>query len=258
MSWKGSGDFRAGSQPPKPAAPASSSAGKPARTYGGSGPTSIWDAGGAGGPSLQVLIIACIVVGLVGLGLAAAFGGTLGTGGQVASQPVAQPTQRPQVQPTAPPAAQPTAAPSGGAVAIPTAPLGPALATGSGQALASGSAGEQLAFDNTSLTVPNGLVTLTFKNNSSAVQHNWVLVDGGDDVAAAVNDAALKQSSAARNPAAAVPSADTPGLLVATQQLNPGEEVTFTFQTPGPGTYKFLCTFPGHYQAGMAGDLTVN
>jgi uncharacterized cupredoxin-like copper-binding protein len=33
--------------------------------------------------------------------------------------------------------------------------------------------------------------------------------------------------------------------------------VSFTFQTPGPGTYTFLCTFPGHFQAGMKGELTV-
>jgi uncharacterized cupredoxin-like copper-binding protein len=259
MSWKGSGDFRAGSKPPSKPAPASTSA----PVSAGRGPSSIWDAGGAGGPSLMALIIAACVVGLVGLGLAAAFGGTLGTAATPSAPAAAQPTAAPAVAPTAAPAAaQPTAASAaapaaGGAAAIPTEPLGPALATGTGEALSEGSNGEQLAFENTSLTVPNGLVTLTFKNNSSAVQHNWVLVDGGDDVATTVDAAATKASSAARNPAAAVPPADTPGLLVATQQLNPGEEVTVTFETPGPGTYTFLCTFPGHYLAGMKGTLTV-
>jgi uncharacterized cupredoxin-like copper-binding protein len=158
--------------------------------------------------------------------------------------------------PTEAPAQEPTAAPAAGGE-IPTAPLGPALAEGEGEPLSIGSDGEQLAFDNVALTAPEGLVTLTFVNNSSAVQHNWVLVDGGDDVAAAINDAALAQSSAARNPAAALPPADTEGLLVATHQINPGEEVTVTFETPAPGTYTFLCTFPGHYQAGMVGELTV-
>jgi uncharacterized cupredoxin-like copper-binding protein len=34
--------------------------------------------------------------------------------------------------------------------------------------------------------------------------------------------------------------------------------VTFTFETPGAGTYEFICTFPGHYLAGMKGNLVVN
>jgi uncharacterized cupredoxin-like copper-binding protein len=196
------------------------------------------------------------VAGLVGLGLVFAFSGGMAAA-PVPAAPVAQPTAAPQAQPTAAPQAQPTAAPAAGGAAIPTEPIGPALTSGEGEPLASGSDGEQLAYDNLSLTVPEGLVTLTFQNNSSAVQHNWVLVDGGDDVAAAVNDAALAQSSAARNPAAAVPPADTPGLLFATQQIGPGESVSVTFETPGPGTYSFLCTFPGHYAAGMVGELTV-
>jgi uncharacterized cupredoxin-like copper-binding protein len=39
--------------------------------------------------------------------------------------------------------------------------------------------------------------------------------------------------------------------------INAGEELSVTFETPGPGTYAFLCTFPGHYQAGMVGELVV-
>ncbi|HEU5090712.1 MAG TPA: plastocyanin/azurin family copper-binding protein, partial [Roseiflexaceae bacterium] len=30
-----------------------------------------------------------------------------------------------------------------------------------------------------------------------------------------------------------------------------------TFKAPAPGTYTFLCTYPGHYAAGMKGTLTV-
>lgn len=240
MSWKGSGGFR-----PRTRSSAS-----------GRGASSIWDAGSAGGPPLLALIVACVVAGVVALGLALAFSGGMGTASAPAAPAAVQPTAAP-AQPTAAPAAQPTAAPAAGGAAIPTEPVGPALAEGEGEGVSEGSAGEQLAFENVDLSVPNGLVTLTFQNNSSAVQHNWVLVDGGDDVAAAVNDAALQLSSAARNPAAAVPPADTEGLLVATQLISPGDAVTVTFETPGPGTYTFLCTFPGHYQAGMVGQLTV-
>jgi uncharacterized cupredoxin-like copper-binding protein len=246
MSWKGSGSFRGGSGSSRP-----SSSG---------GPSSIWDAGSAGGPSLLALIIAACVTGVVMLFLAIAFGGAWGQQTAAPAQPAAaaQPTARPAATAAPAAAAQPTAAPAaGGAAAIPTAPIGPALASGTGEAVSLESEGDTTRFRVGEITVPNGLVTLTFANTGIAVQHNWVLVDGGDDVAAAANDAAAAAAASARNAAAAVPPADTPGLLVATQQLNPGESVEVTFETPGPGTYTFLCTFPGHYAGGMVGQLIV-
>ena len=136
--------------------------------------------------------------------------------------------------------------------------LGPALATGSGTAITIGTDAVQLIFDQTSVSAPNGLITLTFQNLATAVQHNWVLVNGDDTVAEGVNNAAQEQSRATRNAAAAVPPADTSGLLVTSHMLNPGEEVTFTFQPPGPGSYTFICTFPGHYLAGMKGTLVID
>ena len=36
-----------------------------------------------------------------------------------------------------------------------------------------------------------------------------------------------------------------------------GETVEVTFKVPAAGTYTYLCTFPGHFQAGMRGTLTV-
>ena len=240
MSWKGSGNFRSAGQ-----------------RAGGSGPGSIWEGGSAGGPPLLPLIIATCVIGVVALALAIALSGLSRTASAPAA-PVAQPTAASAAQPTAASAAQPTAAPAAGAAAIPTEAVGPALATGSGEAASLGSDGELLAFDQISLSVPSGLVTLNFVNNSSAVQHNWVLVEGDATVAAAVNDAAQQQSSAARNAAAAVPLADTPGLLVGTPMVDPGASYSVTFETHGPGTYIYICTFPGHYIAGMVGELVVN
>jgi plastocyanin len=38
----------------------------------------------------------------------------------------------------------------------------------------------------------------------------------------------------------------------------PGETVQVTFTAPSkPGKYPYLCTFSGHYQAGMKGVLIV-
>lgn len=235
----------------------------------------VFSGGSAGGPPLLSLIVAALAVGLVGLFLAIAFGGSLGQGTaavptQPTRPPAVLPTAPPAVQPTAPPAVLPTAPPAAtpapapatptparGAAAIPTEPLGPALASGTGTPIEIGTDAALLIFDKDRVTVPNGLVTITFKNLATAVQHNWVLVQGGDEVASAVNDAAQAQVRVTRDAAGAVPPADTPGLLVASPMLDPGEEVTFTFQPPGPGTYEFICTFPGHYVAGMKGVLVV-
>ena len=53
-----------------------------------------------------------------------------------------------------------------------------------------GSDGENLAYAPVTLTAKAGeKVSLTFKNNSTALAHNFVLVNGGVDVATAVNDA---------------------------------------------------------------------
>ncbi len=40
--------------------------------------------------------------------------------------------------------------------------------------------------------------------------------------------------------------------------IQPGQKVSVSFQAPGkPGTYSFVCTVPGHKEAGMVGTLTV-
>jgi azurin len=47
-------------------------------------------------------------------------------------------------------------------------------------------------------------------------------------------------------------------VIAKTPLAGPGERVQVTFTVPTtPGDYPFLCTFAGHYQAGMKGTLTV-
>lgn len=112
--------------------------------------------------------------------------------------------------------------------------------------------GENLAFTPTSLSVPTGQqINLTFKNSSTANQHNWVLVKGGDDVASQVDEASVS----AGPDAGYVPTGDN--VVAHTNLLNPGESGTASFTAPAAGTYTFLCTVPGHYAAGMKGTLTV-
>lgn len=117
-----------------------------------------------------------------------------------------------------------------------------------------GSEGEQLAFNKTELRVEAGQeVTLVFNNNSTGQQHNWVLADGGDDVAEQINQAGQQAGA----DGGYLPE-DTSNIIATTELLNGGETTEITFTAPSePGEYTYLCTFPGHYQAGMKGTLIV-
>ena len=111
-------------------------------------------------------------------------------------------------------------------------------------------AGEQLQFAPGNLTTGPGDVKITFKNGSSVQKHNFVLVKGGDDVAAKVDE----EGVAAGEAKGYIP--DDPNIVAKTKLVNGGESDNITANVPA-GTYTFLCTFPGHYAAGMKGVLTV-
>ncbi len=116
-----------------------------------------------------------------------------------------------------------------------------------------GSNGENLAFDKTTLTVKAAApVVVKFKNNSSAQQHNWVLVKGGDAVAAKIAADGLAAGAAGD-----FLPADKANIIASTKLLNGGELGEISFTAPAAGTYEFICTVPGHYPL-MKGNLTVN
>jgi azurin len=120
--------------------------------------------------------------------------------------------------------------------------------------LAIGCVGDNLAFDQPSLNAPAGAqIELTFTNRSNHHQHNWVLVNGGDAEADAVYQAAL----AAGDSNDWLPP-DGPPVLVHTPLVDSGKSTMLSFQAPTqPGEYSYLCTFPGHFLAGMKGTLVV-
>jgi len=112
--------------------------------------------------------------------------------------------------------------------------------------------GENLAYDKKEFTVPAGqTITLTFKNTSTAQQHNIVIVKGGEDVAAKVDEEAINAGPPDFLPA------DRANVIAATKMLGPGGSETITFTAPAPGTYYFICTYPAHYVGGMKGVMTV-
>jgi azurin len=86
-----------------------------------------------------------------------------------------------------------------------------------------------------------------------AMAHNWVLLKAGVNATTFANESMM--AGPAANYIAAARKAD---VLAATDLVGAGEtdEVSFTAPTT-PGTYTFLCSFPGHFAAGMRGTLVV-
>jgi azurin len=85
-----------------------------------------------------------------------------------------------------------------------------------------------------------------------AMAHNFVLLKKGvaqtDFINASVNARATDY----------IPADKKADVIAFTGLAGAGETVEVTFKVPtAPGDYPYLCTFPGHAQAGMQGKLTV-
>lgn len=87
---------------------------------------------------------------------------------------------------------------------------------------------------------------------ASAMAHNWILLTMDADVEAFAN-AALKARDNDY-----VPSDMTDQIVAQTGLAAGGETTEVVFTVPEEtGEYEFICTFPGHFTAGMRGILTV-
>jgi azurin len=109
-----------------------------------------------------------------------------------------------------------------------------------------------LKFDQSNLTVVAGSsVKLTF-NNTDDMPHNFLLVakNKADEVGIAATKLGLDGAALNYIP-------ETAAVIAHTNLLAPHEIESIYFTAPEvPGTYPFLCTFPGHYIT-MRGVLTV-
>lgn len=97
-------------------------------------------------------------------------------------------------------------------------------------------------------------VTLTAKGamTKAEMAHNFVLLDP----AIKLNDF-IVASAMARGTAFIAPAFQKQ-VLASTGLAGAGETVEVTFTAPKkPGTYRFVCTFPGHFNGGMEGQLIV-
>lgn len=156
------------------------------------------------------------------------------------------PTSAPPAAPTSAPAPSPAPAPTSAPTAAPTsAPELPA------DALLLGTVGGEWLFDQPALKARAGqAVTLVFSNGSKTQPHNWVLVRAGADAAAVVAAGASAGEAAGYLAGGA-------DVLASTRLLKGGEREVLRFTAPAAGTYAFICTVPGHFETGMAGELTV-
>ena len=110
--------------------------------------------------------------------------------------------------------------------------------------------GDALGFDPDRLQVPAGTeVVLCFTNISSFSQHNWVLVQQGTG-----NDVAKRGLEAGPDNDYIQPG--DPDVIAHTRLVRPRQQAEVRFATPKPGSYQFVCTFPGHNFT-MFGDFVV-
>jgi azurin len=84
-----------------------------------------------------------------------------------------------------------------------------------------------------------------------AMAHNFVLLQPGTDAASFANEGAMHRGSDF------IPPGMANRVIAKTPMAGAGETVDVTFTAPGPGSYPFVCTFPGHAVAGMIGTLVV-
>ncbi len=114
---------------------------------------------------------------------------------------------------------------------------------------------DRMRFDQDVLRVPaDAKVTLTLKHEGkmalSAMGHNFVRLKKGVDV----DVFALAAARAFQTDY--IPANKKNQVIAYTKMLGGGESDTIVFDAPPTGTYKFICSFPGHY-ATMQGDFIV-
>ena len=118
-------------------------------------------------------------------------------------------------------------------------------------------ASDTLRFSVTRIEVqPGQTVHIQLKNLSNmpkdVMGHNWILLKAGSDVSAYATTALVAKGEAYQ------PKSLAAEVLASIALLGPRQTGEVTFVTPNtPGSYPFLCTFPGHFQAGMRGELIV-
>ncbi len=108
-----------------------------------------------------------------------------------------------------------------------------------------------MKYDKVEIRVPaNSRIKMKLENQGedASMVHNILIIYGGTLEATAK---AAIEAGQAKNYVPALRS-----VIAASPLASPGETVEFEFDAPEPGTYEFVCTFPGHAQK-MNGKFVV-
>lgn len=113
---------------------------------------------------------------------------------------------------------------------------------------------DQMKFNKSEIKVPAGkTVRLTLRHTGTmdikVMGHNFVLLTQGTEIPSF----AQKATEFADNQY--IPE-DAENVIAYTELLGGGQSDTIEFEAPEPGTYNFLCSFPGHYSL-MKGTFIV-
>ena len=116
---------------------------------------------------------------------------------------------------------------------------------------------DQMKYNKKELTVTTGQkVTLTLKHvgklPKAAMGHNVVILKPGTEIP----PFAMKSASQAANDYLPKEEKFTEMIVAHTKMIGGGEETSVTFTAPEPGTYPYICSFPGHFGM-MQGKLIV-
>jgi azurin len=109
----------------------------------------------------------------------------------------------------------------------------------------------EMSYDIDNITIDAGKdITITLINDGidEAMKHNVVIIYNGyaEEVA----------TKGMKHPENNYVQPQDPAVLASSPMSGPGETVTFTFSIDKPGTYQYVCTYPGHWSK-MMGFLTV-
>lgn len=110
------------------------------------------------------------------------------------------------------------------------------------------SGGDDMKYDKKEIRVKKGQkVKLTLhhtgKMAKEAMGHNWVLINSSMDIQMFA-EAAIKAVATDY-----VPTSEAKYIIAHTKLIGGGESTTIEFDAPEAGTYKYVCTFPGHWAA---------
>jgi azurin len=140
-----------------------------------------------------------------------------------------------------------------------TKPAPPAPAAAGKGRLIEINTGDDMKFSVAEITAkPGELLTVRLKSTGTlpkvAMGHNFVLLKGDVKLLDFANDPA----NASSRDTDFIPPARKGDVLAKTTMIGPGETAEVTFNAPkAAGAYNYLCTFIGHFAAGMRGRLTV-